>query len=70
MSESINRTRRGFVAFGALAAVGWRQLAFAAGTNASGTVGPPLAELNYGQVKFGEGPLERQARENHRLVLG
>ncbi|HEX3948662.1 MAG TPA: beta-L-arabinofuranosidase domain-containing protein [Steroidobacteraceae bacterium] len=70
MSESINRTRRGFVAFGALAAAGWRRLAFAAGTNAPGTAGPPLAELNYGQVKFGAGPLERQARENHRLVLG
>ncbi|MEP6886179.1 MAG: beta-L-arabinofuranosidase domain-containing protein [Gammaproteobacteria bacterium] len=29
-----------------------------------------LAELAYGQVQFSEGPLERQARENHRLVLG
>jgi uncharacterized protein len=29
----------------------------------------PLAELSYTQVKFDVGPLERQARENHQLVL-
>ncbi len=30
----------------------------------------PLAELDYGQVRFAPGPLERQGRENHGLVLG
>ncbi|HEX3847715.1 MAG TPA: beta-L-arabinofuranosidase domain-containing protein [Steroidobacteraceae bacterium] len=30
----------------------------------------PLAELAYGQVRFRDGPIARQARENHRLVLG
>ncbi len=30
----------------------------------------PLAELAYGQVRLSDGPLERQARQNHRLVLG
>ncbi|MBS0589458.1 MAG: glycoside hydrolase family 127 protein [Proteobacteria bacterium] len=29
----------------------------------------PLTELDYGQVQLGEGPLEKQARENHRLLL-
>ncbi|GAC1671475.1 MAG: hypothetical protein NVS9B2_18300 [Steroidobacteraceae bacterium] len=29
----------------------------------------PLNELRYGQVKFAPGPVERQARENHELVL-
>jgi len=29
----------------------------------------PLDELGYAQVKFEPGPLERQARENHQLVL-
>lgn len=29
----------------------------------------PLDELGYSQVKFGPGPVERQARENHQFVL-
>jgi hypothetical protein len=29
----------------------------------------PLDELHYAQVKFEPGPVERQARENHQLVL-
>jgi DUF1680 family protein len=28
-----------------------------------------LAELEYGQVQLGESPLERQVRENHRILL-
>jgi DUF1680 family protein len=68
MSDSIDRGRRDLLAFGALAAVGWRQAAFAA---REVTSAPPalLSELAYGQVQFSAGPLERQARENHRLVL-
>ena len=69
MSDSLNRGRRDFLAFGALAAVGWRHAAFAASETAD-TPRATLSELAYGQVQFGAGPLERQARENHRLVLG
>ena len=29
----------------------------------------PLRQLGYGQVQLAAGPLQRQARENHRLVL-
>ena len=68
MSDSINRGRRDLLAFGALAAVGWRQAAFAAREAADATPAA-LSELAYGQVQFGDGPLQRQARENHRLVL-
>ncbi|HTD74534.1 MAG TPA: beta-L-arabinofuranosidase domain-containing protein [Steroidobacteraceae bacterium] len=68
MSDSVNRGRRDFLRQGVLAAVGWRQAAFAIG-KAADAPASPLAELAYGQVQFGAGPLERQARENHRLVL-
>ena len=69
MSDTIDRRRRDLLALGVLAAVGFRRPAFALGeaANASNT---PLAELAYGQVRFGEGRLQRQAAENHRLVLG
>lgn len=30
---------------------------------------PPLTQLRYGQVRLRAGPLERQARENHQLLL-
>jgi hypothetical protein len=69
MSDSFNRGRRDFLSLGVLAAVGWRQAVFAAGAVADATASP-LSELAYGQVQFAAGPLERQARENHRLVLG
>jgi DUF1680 family protein len=69
MSDSINRGRRNLLGFGLLSAVGWRQAEFAAGQTAD-TQPAPLAELSYGQVRFRDGPLNRQARENHRLVLG
>jgi DUF1680 family protein len=69
MSDTIDHGRRGLVAFGLLAAAGWRSRGFAsrASTNAFAV---PLSELNYGEVQLSPGPLERQARENHRLVLG
>jgi len=72
MSDSINRGRRDILALGALTAVGWRHAAFSACTAADVPPAPPaaLSELAYGQVRFGDGPLLRQARENHRLVLG
>ena len=69
MSDTIDHGRRGLVAFGLLAAAGWRSRGFASSASTNGFA-VPLAELNYGQVQLSPGPLERQARENHRLVLG
>ncbi len=69
MSDTINRGRRNLLGFGVLSAIGWRQAAFATSKTAD-TLPAPLAELAYGQVQFSDGPLDRQARENHRLVLG
>ena len=69
MSERINHGRRGFLAFGLLAAGGWRHAAIAASLPLADASTVPLAELMYGQVRFGPGPLDQQARENHRLVL-
>ena len=75
MADTINEGRRGFIAAGLLAVGGWRHAARAATpTTAPGTDAQaatlPLSELHYGQVRLGDGPLARQARENHRLVLG
>jgi hypothetical protein len=69
MSDSVNRGRREFLGLGLLAAAGWSRNALAA-NQAVPEAAEPLAELAYGQVQFGAGPLDRQARENHRLVLG
>ena len=69
MSETADRGRREFLGLGLLAAAGCSRIAIAAG-QAVREAGEPLAELAYGQVQFSAGPLARQARENHRLVLG
>jgi hypothetical protein len=69
MTDDINHGRRGFLALGLLAAGGWRSIARAE-KQAIGNAVAPLSELNYGQVQFSSGPLDRQARENHRMVLG
>ncbi len=66
--KSINSKRRRLLR-GLLAAATCPSLATAA-TSAQVLSTAPLAELDYGQVRFGAGPLERQGRENHRLVLG
>jgi hypothetical protein len=68
MSDTANRGRREFLGLGLLAAAGWSRIA--RGEPSSPEAGEPLAELAYGQVQFSAGPLARQARENHRLVLG
>ena len=70
MSDPINSGRRIFLAAGLLAAGGWRYAARAASQGVAAATAAPLAELKYGQVQFSAGPLARQARENHRLVLG
>ena len=69
MSDTINRGRRDLLSLGVLAAAGWRHAAFAA--RAAAPAPPaPLSELAYGQVRFNDGPLQLQARQNHRLVQG
>jgi hypothetical protein len=70
MADDIDYGRRDFLAFGVLAAAGWRSIACAANPAVPGAAAAqPLSELDYGQVQFSPGPLERQARENHSLVL-
>src|SRR4051812_11986612 len=70
MSDDINIARRGFLASGLLAASAWRHALASAGLGLAGAPGSPLLELAYGQVQFDAGPVDRQARENHRLLLG
>ena len=70
MSNRIKLGRRDFLALGVFAAIGWREMGAAAEHAAAEAPAAPLFELGYGQVQLGAGPLERQARENHRLVLG
>ena len=62
-------TRRELLANGSWAAGGFvlSHIARAADANAHSAM--PLAELEYGQVQLGESPLEKQARENHRVLL-
>ncbi|MHB8478530.1 MAG: beta-L-arabinofuranosidase domain-containing protein [Steroidobacteraceae bacterium] len=69
MADHINRGRRDLLAIGLLAAGGWRCAASRAGQAGADAAAAPLAELKYGQVQFSDGPLARQARENHSLVL-
>ncbi len=61
-------SRRDLLKRSGLAAVG---LAFAGRCDAAASAADPapLAELGYGQVRLGDGPLARQAQENHRFVL-
>jgi DUF1680 family protein len=76
LSNTINSGRRSFLAAGLLAAGGWRHAVVAGAatqpivdTTAAPLSEAPLSELHYGQVQFSAGPLARQARENHDLVL-
>jgi DUF1680 family protein len=69
MSDEVDTGRRSFLAFGLLAAAGWRHAA-AGSEVAVEAPAAPLSELAFGQVRFGPSPLDRQARENHRMVLG
>jgi DUF1680 family protein len=75
LSDHLKFGRRAFIAMSLLASGGLRstrargQGISAPGPQAADASAPPLAELAYGQVQFQDGPLHRQARENHRLVL-
>ena len=73
MSDQLKLGRRGFLAMSVLAAGAWRGATAAVGVPAADQADAdasamPLTELAYGQVQFQDGPLDRQARENHRLV--
>ncbi len=68
MSRDFNPARRAVLKYGALSAASlalWPDHATAVAMPAS----QPLAELGYAQVRLAPGPLERQVRENHRLLL-
>ncbi len=67
MDSGFERGRREVLKAGALLVCGG---AFAAARRAPAVeTRAPLNELRYGQVKFAPGPVERQERENHELVL-
>ncbi len=68
-NRSINWTRRRLLAAGALAAGGGGLIAPSLCRALAPRAAPPLAQLDYGQVQLLPGPLQRQARENHQLVL-
>jgi uncharacterized protein len=70
--KQINSQRRDVLKYGALAAGGFvlfGSRAALAADKASIKVAPPLAELGYAQVQFAPGPLDTQARQNHRFVM-
>ena len=69
MSDNVDSGRRGFLALGLTLGLGWRGAARASG-QALAQAAAPLSELEYGQVQLGAGPLYRQARENHALIMG
>ncbi|WP_449429329.1 beta-L-arabinofuranosidase domain-containing protein [Rhodanobacter umsongensis] len=69
MTSEFNPARRSILKYGALSTAGlllWQGSRTAAATPSALS---PLSELRHGQVQFGPGPLERQVRENHHLVL-
>jgi hypothetical protein len=70
MSNGVDRGRRGLLVFGMAAAVAGRPLLCVGAATPPAAAVPPLAELAYGQVRFAAGPLQRQALDNHRLVMG
>ncbi len=71
MTHEFNPSRRAVLQSAALAAVGLTLLRGSARAHAAATTSAtPLQGLGYAQVQFGPGPLDRQARENHRLLLG
>ena len=71
MSSQFNPSRRALLKYGVLSAAG---LTLWHGNRTAAATWPlplpsPLSELRHGQVQFAPGPLERQVRENHQLIL-
>src|SRR4249920_2463846 len=67
--SSFERARRDMLKAGALLVCGGALGIAGARRTFAADPHAPLYELRYAQVKFESGPLERQASENHRLVL-
>lgn len=71
MTHEFNPARRAVLQSTALAAVGFTLLRGSGPAHAAATTSAtPLQELGYAQVQLGPRPLDRLARENHRLLLG
>ncbi|WP_158885435.1 beta-L-arabinofuranosidase domain-containing protein [Rhodanobacter sp. L36] len=70
MTESFDAARRNVLKLGALSAASLSLFRANRAFADQKTVATPLDELGYAQVQLSSGPLDRQARENHRLVLG
>ena len=69
MSSQFDPARRTVLKYGALCAAAWG-MPRTARSDAAAIPATPLSQLGYAQVQLAPGPLERQVRENHRLVLG
>ncbi|OOG64024.1 hypothetical protein B0E46_08870 [Rhodanobacter sp. B04] len=69
MASEFNPARRSVLKYGALSTAGWLLRQGNPNAAAMSAALSPLSELHHGQVQFGPGPLERQVRENHQLVL-
>jgi uncharacterized protein len=69
MPNGISATRRELLKWGALAACGLHLSASRASPALPASATVPLTQLGYRQVRLDAGPLQRQARENHRLLL-
>ena len=70
MTNAFNPARRAMLKYSALSAAGFALWRSAPATGVTMALPSPLAELGYAQVQLAPGPLERQVRQNHRLVLG
>jgi DUF1680 family protein len=69
MPNEINATRRELLKWGALAACGSHLSASRASPGLPASATAPLTQLGYRQLRLDAGPLQRQAGENHRLLL-
>ncbi len=68
MTSQFNPARRAMLKYGALSAAGFAL--WPGGSDAVTTMSTaPLDQLGYAQVRLAPGPLERQVRENHHLLL-
>lgn len=68
MREDFDPARRTILKYGALTAAGF-SLFRRSNASTAAVTSAPLNELRYAQVQFAAGPMQRQASENHSLVL-
>src|ERR1700674_3178461 len=69
MSSVISTTRRELLKWGVLSACGLHLSASSASRALTASATVPLTQLGYRQVRLDASPLQRQSRENHRLLL-